>query len=122
MPKNDRTGPLGAGPRTGRGLGRCGRAAHGSRGVDDSFRDEGAGRCGRRWRGGGGRGFGDGGRGRGRGFGMGGRSNRDPDPSDGTTHRMQAFLRRLIRELTAQLDGLSRPLSADSSGGARDRE
>lgn len=122
MPKNDRTGPLGAGPRTGRGMGRCGRAAYGSRSVDDSSRGEGAGRCGRRWRGGGGRGFGDGGWGRGRGLGMGARPSRDPDQSDGTTHRMQAFLRRLIRELKAQLDELSRPPSAESSDGARDRK
>jgi hypothetical protein len=119
MPRNDRTGPLGAGPRTGRGLGRCGRSSAGGRSVDSSYWDEGAGRGGRRWRG---RGVGNGGRGRGWGFGLGGRPSRDPDQAEGTTHRMQAFLRRLIRELTAQLDGLSRPPSTDSSEGARDRE
>jgi hypothetical protein len=35
---------------------------------------------------------------------------------------MQAFLKRLIRELTAQLDAVSRPLSADSTDRLEDRK
>jgi hypothetical protein len=84
--------------------------------MEDSYQDKGAGRYGRRW--GGGRGCGNGGRG----FGMGWRTIQDSAQSDGSPRRMQAFLRRLIQELTAQLDGLNRSLSADSSDGVRDRE
>ena len=43
MPGLDQTGPLGAGPRTGRGLGRCGNVAE-SRGVGRGGRPFGGGR------------------------------------------------------------------------------
>ena len=122
MPRNDGTGPLGGGPRTGWGRGRCGRSADEAGAVEGFRRGEGAGRHGRRWGGGGGRGCGNDGKGRGRGFGMGWRASRDSAQTDGTLRGMQAFLRRLIRELTAQLDGVNRSLSAESSDGARDRE
>ena len=120
MPRNDRTGPAGAGPRTGRGRGRCGRSADGAGSAEGFRRGEGAGRLGRRWGGGGGRG--NGGRGRGRGSGMDWRASRDSAQTDATPRGMQTFLRRLIRELTAQLDGLNRSLTADSSDSARDRK
>ena len=122
MPRNDRTGPAGAGPRTGRGRGRCGRSADGAGSAEGFRRGEGAGRFGRRWGGGGGRGFGNRGWGRGGGRGMGWRASGDPAQTDATPRGVQALLRRLIRELTAQLNALSRPLPADSSDRVEDRE
>ena len=57
MPGLDRTGPLGAGPRTGWGLGRCGAyAADGLRALGGILR--GVGRGGAPWGGGRGRCFG----------------------------------------------------------------
>ncbi len=57
MPRLDRTGPLGAGPRTGLGLGRCGAyAAEGLRPLQGDRR--GIGRGGAPWGGGRGRCFG----------------------------------------------------------------
>ena len=120
MPGYDRTGPVGNGPRTGRGLGRCRRAVEKTRSVEDPYQDEGAGGNGRPW--GGGRGFGNGGRGRRRGFGMGWRASQDPAGSDVTPRRGQAFLRRRIRELTEQLDGVNQLISDDSPGGVQDQE
>jgi hypothetical protein len=65
MPRYDRTGPAGAGPRTGWGLGRC--AAYAAGGLSTSegvFRGRGQG--GFAWAGGGGRCFGGQGMGLGR--------------------------------------------------------
>lgn len=72
MPGEDRTGPMGKGPRTGRGLGRCGtpdKEQKDTEGTPENQENEGG------W--GRGRGEGQGrGRGRGRGFGRGGGRNR----------------------------------------------
>jgi len=116
MPGYDRTGPVGAGPRTGRGRGRCQRAAERTRSGDDPYQGEDPGGGARR------RGFGNGGRARRRGFGIGWRASQDPAESDVTPRRRQAFLRRRIRELTAQLDGVSQRLSDDAPGGVQNRE
>jgi len=116
MPGYDKTGPVGAGPRTGRGQGRCQRAAERARSGNDPRKGEGPGGGGR------GRGFGNGGWGHRRGFGMGWRASQDPAASDVTPRRRQAFLRRRIRELTAQLDQVNRLLADDSPGGVQDRE
>jgi len=118
MPGYDRTGPVGNGPRTGRGRGRCRQAAERTRSVEDPYQGEDGGGNGRPW----GRGFGNGGRGRRRGFGMGWRANQDPAGSDVTPRRGQAFLRRRIQELTEQLDGVNQLLSDDSPGGVQDQE
>jgi len=122
MPGYDRTGPVGNGPRTGRGLGRCRRAAERTRSVEDPYQGEDAGWFDQPWGGGRGRGFGNGGRGRRRGFGMGWGASQDPAGSDVTPRRRQAFLRRRIRDLTAQLDGVNQLLSDDSPGGVQDQE
>jgi Family of unknown function (DUF5320) len=67
MPRYDRTGPMGAGPATGRGLGRCGAyAAGGLRSLGGVFR--GVGQGGFPWGGGRGRCFGGQGMGLGRRF------------------------------------------------------
>ena len=42
MPGYDRSGPMGERPRTGWGLGRCGRAAGGARAVEEPLQDDGA--------------------------------------------------------------------------------
>ena len=122
MPRNDGTGPVGTGPRTGRGLGRCGRPADGNRPVEDPRQGEGAGGYGRRRGGGPGRGFGNGGRRRRRGFGMGSEASQDPAGVEVAPTRGQAFLRRRISELMAQLHGVSRLPSDDSPGGVQDQE
>ena len=116
MPGYDRTGPVGAGPRTGRGVGRCRRASEETRSVEDRYQGGDAGWDGRPWAGGRGRGFGGGGRGRRRGFGMGWRASQDLLSSDLTPRRRQAFLQRRIRELTAQLDRVNQLFSDDSPG------
>ena len=71
MPGEDRTGPMGKGPGTGRGLGRCGtpdKQSKDAEGAAENLEKEGG------W--GRGRGEGQGrGRGRGRGFGRGGGRN-----------------------------------------------
>lgn len=121
MPRNDRTGPAGAGPRTGRGLGRCGRSADRTTEVEHPYQDYRVGWFGRRWGGGRGRGLGSGGQVRRR-FGMGWRTIEDPAGEDVTPRRQQAFLRRRIRELTAQLDRLNQLFSSDSRDGTQDQE
>jgi hypothetical protein len=122
MPGYDRTGLVGNGPRTGRGLGRCRRAAERTRFVEDTPQDESPGGN-RRARGGAGaRGFGNGGHRRHRGFGMGWRASQDDAGADVTPRRRQAFLRRRIRDLTEQLDGVNQMLSDDPPGGVQDQE
>jgi hypothetical protein len=112
MPGYDRTGPVGAGPRTGRGLGRCGRPDDRITRIEDTYPDYRAGWFPRRW--GGGPGRGRGGRGRGRGFGMGWWGVDDPVADDLAPRQREAFLRRRIQDLTAQLDRLAKPFSGDS--------
>lgn len=113
MPGYDRTGPVGAGPLTGRGLGRCGGFAGRARGLEEPYDDYRVGWFPRR--GGRGRGGGRGGRGNRWGFGMGRWAIGDPDADDLTAGPGQAFLRRRIKELTEQLDRLNRQLSGQSS-------
>ena len=127
MPGYDRTGPVGAGARTGWGRGPCGRPADGTRPVEEPYQDEGARWYGRRPGGGRGfggagwgRGFGGGGWGRRRGFEMGRRTIDDPSGGDVTPRRRQAFLRQRIEELTAELDRMNQLLSEDSREGAQD--
>ena len=122
MPGYDRTGPVGTGARTGRGLGRCGRPADRTTEVEEPYQDDRVGGYGRRSGGGGGRGFGSGGQGRRRGFGMGRRAIDDPAGGDVTPRRRQAFLRRRIEELTAQLDRVNRLFSGGSRDGTQDQD
>lgn len=122
MPRYDRSGPVGAGPRTGRGLGRCGRPDDRTAGPEDSYPDYRAGWFGRSRGGGRGRGFGGGGWGRRRGFGMGGRDIDDPVADDPPPRERRAFLRRKIQELTEQLDRVNELFSGDSRDDAKDQE
>ena len=123
MPGYDSTGPVGAGPRTGRDLGRCRRGTEGTRPVEGpSQKADGAGVNCRSSANGRGRGVGNGGRGRRRGFQMGWRTRQDTDSSDVTPRRRQAFLRRRIRDLTEQLDAVNRLLSDDSRRDVQERE
>lgn len=122
MPGYDRTGPVGAGPRTGWGLGSCRQSADGTRAGEDPYRGEDAGWLGRPGAGGRGRGFGNGGRGRRRGFGTSPRAIDDLGASEVRPRRRRAFLTRRIRALTAQLDRLNQLLSDDRSGGVQDQE
>jgi hypothetical protein len=115
MPGYDRTGPVGAGPRMGRSLGRCGRPDGRTTGIEDTYLDSRVGWFTRPWGGGRGRGFGRRGRGRGRGSGMGWRDVDDPVADDLPPRQRQAFLRRRIQDLTAQLDRLKRLHSDDSA-------
>lgn len=121
MPRYDRTGPVGAGARTGRGLGRCGRPTDRTREVEDPNPDDGGRWFGRPWGGGRGRGFGGGGQGRRQGFRMGWRAIEDAAGNDATPRRQQAFLRRRIKELTAKLDRLNQLFSDDSRDGTQDQ-
>ena len=122
MPRYDRTGPVGDGSRTGRGQGRCGRPADKRTEVEDPYPDYGVGWFGRPWGGGRGPGRGGGGRRRRRGFGIGQRAIDDPAASDVTPRRTQTFLRRRIKEMTAQLDRINQLLSEDSPDVTQDQE
>ena len=124
MPGYDRTGPLGSGPRTGRGRGRCGSPADETTGIAGQYAGERMGRFGRRFGGGRGRGFGSGGWGRGGrfGFGMGSRAFDDGAGDDLTPRQRQSFLSRRIGELKAELDRMRELLSEDSQDETRDQE
>ncbi len=122
MPGYDRTGPQGYGPRTGRGLGRCGPLAARETGIGARDAGERVGRFGRRFGGGRGRGFGSGGWGRRWGLGIGGRAFDDGAGDELTPRQQQAFLRRRIGELKAELDRMSELLSEDSQDETRDPE
>jgi hypothetical protein len=122
MPGYDRTGPGGAGPRSGRGLGRCGRPDDGTASVEDTYQNDRAGWSAGRRGGGRGRGFGDGGRGRRQGFGTGRRAIDDLGGSEVRPRRRRAFLSRRIRELTEQLGKLNQLLSDDPPGSVPDQE
>lgn len=89
MPRGDRTGPLGAGPMTGRAAGYCAGYANFGRGR------------------GGGMGFGQGGGGRGRGFGRGfGRGWGAPvaDAVAPMGDQELAVLKQQARQLKADMD------------------
>lgn len=120
MPGYDRTGPQGYGPRTGRGLGRCGPLAARETGIGGPFPENRVGWYGRGW----GRGFGRGGWGRRGGFGrgIGWRAFDDGAGDELTPRQQQAFLRRRIGELKAELDRMSVLLSEDSRDETRDQE
>ena len=122
MPGYDRTGPVGAGPRTGRGLGDCGGSAGRTTGPEEPYEDRRDGWFRRPWGGGRGRGRGRGGRGRRWGFGAGRGAIDDPRADDLSAGRGQAFLKQRIRELTAQLDRLNRLFTGDSESDTRDQE
>ena len=101
MPGYDRTGPLGGGPRTGGGRGRCGQPTDESASVEDPYQYYGLGWGYSPWGGGGGRRFRGGGRGRGRGFGRGKRAMEDPTGLGATALQQETFLMRQMEALTA---------------------
>ena len=122
MPGSDRTGPLGGGPRTGGGRGRCGRPAYESASMEDPYQYWGIGWGYSPWGDGGGRRFRGGGRGRGRGFGRGRRAVQDPTGLGDTAPQQEDFLTRQMEALTAALDRVKELLSRHSPTEGRDRE
>jgi hypothetical protein len=112
MPGYDRTGPVGAGTRTGRNRGRCGRPAAKATAVADPYHD-----CGLGWgywpRGGG--------RGR-RSGGRGGSRGQDSAGPDTTLSERRAFLGRRMKALTEELDRVKTLLLEYSRGDAQDEE
>lgn len=113
MPNYDGTGPLGTGPRMGRGLGRCGRPADSTTAVEGPDPDYRAGR---------GRGAGMGGRVRHRGFGKASEAKENPADSDVTPGQRQALFGRRIKELTTLLKKVNQLLSEDSRAGGQEQE
>ena len=122
MPGYDRTGPVGSGSRTGRGLGRCGRPDDRTTGIEDGYLDGRVGWFARPRGGARGRGFGRRRRGRGRGFGAGWSDVDDPVADDLRPRQRHAFLRRRIQELTEQLDRLTKLFSGESGKENQDEE
>ena len=99
MPGYDGMGPMGVGPRTGGGRGRCRRPAHEAASMEDPYQYYGIGWGYSPWtEGGGGRRFRGRGSGRGRGFARGAGEFFGPD--DAGSQR-ETFLMRRMDELTA---------------------
>ena len=121
MPGYDRIGPLGTGPRSGRGRGRCGRSADESASMEDPYHYYGLGWGYWPWGGGGGRRFRGGGRGQGRGLGRGRRAMEDPMGLGATGRQQETFLIRQMQALTAALDRVKDLLSKDSPAEGQDR-
>ncbi|MDB4433232.1 DUF5320 domain-containing protein [bacterium] len=123
MPGFNRTGPAGAGPRTGRARGLCNQPGDRAKAIEDRNLDyEGMWDF---WPFSGGRGRFRGGRGgRGRGFGRGRMAMEDPAGGDaiGSQEETVLSLRRQIEELAAELDRVKARLSEYSSaeGGSRE--
>jgi hypothetical protein len=108
MPEYDGTGPLRAGARRGRRLGRCGRLADEAKPVADPYHD-----CGLGWshwpRSGG----------RGRRAPRGGRATAESARPDAALRQQREFLGRRIKALTEELDRVKALLSEYSRGNAQ---
>lgn len=127
MPGFDRTGPAGAGPRTGRARGLCNRPGERATAIEDpdlaaSILDRGIARGYWPWAGGPGRRFRGGGRGRGRGFGRGWRAIEDAADPDATPRQHAAFLKWRMETLTEELNRVKERLSEYSSAEGEVRE
>jgi hypothetical protein len=122
MPGYDRTGPMGAGARTGRERGRGARPAEKLASVEDPYQYYGVGWGYWPWADDGGHGFRGGRRGRGRGFGRSGRAIEDPATPDGTSHLQETLLIRRMEALTAQLDDLKKLLTKQGPADGQTRE
>ena len=122
MPGYDRTGPLGGGPRTGRGRGFCRPPAGEPASMEDPYQSYGTGRGYWPWPGGGGgRRFRGRGWGRGWGFGRGWRGAWDVIGPDAEGRQQESFLMRRMDELTAALDKVKELLSKHSPAEGDDR-
>jgi hypothetical protein len=122
MPGYDRTGPLGDGPRTGRGRGRCGRPVDESTSVEDPYQYWGLGWGYSPWGDGGGRRVRNRNRGRRRGFGRGRRAGEDPAALDATGRQQETFLGRKMDALTAALEKVAGLLSKHAPAEGQDRK
>ena len=132
MPNYDENGPLGTGPRMGRGLGRCGRRHDKTRSAEDPHWNEVSGRYGRPAGGGLGRPFGPAKAPTGSSAGPGTTAHQQERSRSGpveillTTevdrlrHTASAYLRGNADELTAELDTLKRLLSEYFPGDAEE--
>jgi hypothetical protein len=122
MPGHDGTGPLGGGPQTGRGRGRCGRPADESASMEDPYQYYGLGWGYSPWpEGGAGRRSRGRGSGRGGGFGRGRRGPGGPAGPGGGVHQQESFLMRRMDELIAALDRVKELLSKHSPAQGQDR-
>ena len=111
MPGYDRTGPMGAGVRRGRGRGRCARLADEATSAEDPYQYYGVGWGYWPWGNGGDHQLRGDGQGRGRGFGRTTRAIQNcADPVD-TWYQQEPFLRLQMEALTAQLDTVRKLLS-----------
>ena len=112
MSEFDRSGPLGAGPRTGRNRGGCNRAVARATAVADPYHD-----CGLGW------GHWPENGGRGRRFGRGRRAATDSvRPDVALDQRRAAFLERRIEALTEELERAKALLSGYPRDDAQDGE
>ena len=114
MPRSNGTGPEGNGPRTGGGLGRCGRPADQATAVADPYHDCGLGWG--YWPGAGGRSRRSRGKGRDRGSAGARREAEDSSSTDTTRGHRRTFLRRRIEALKEELDRVETLLSEYSRG------
>ena len=114
MPGYDRTGPLGNGPRAGRGRGRCGQPADESASMEDPYQYYGLGWGYSPWVDSRGPRFRGGGQGRRRGFRMGRRAMESPTGLAATERPQETFPMRQIEALTAALDRVKELLSKHS--------
>lgn len=118
MPGYDRTGPMGGGPLTGGGRGRCRRPADEPASMEDPYQYYGIGWGYSPWPENGGRGRGAG---RGRGFGRGRRGAWGLGGPDGGGRQQESFLMRRMDELMAALDRVKELLSKHSPAEGQDR-
>ena len=123
MPGYDGTGPLGVGPQTRGGRGRCRRPADESTSMEDPYQYYGVGWGYSPWpEDDGGRRFRGRGSGRGRGSRRAGRGAGGPVGPDGRGRQQETFLMRRMDELTAALDRVKELLSKHSPAEGQERE
>jgi len=121
MPGYDRTGPLGNGPRAGRGRGRCGQPADESASMEDPYQYYGLGWGYSPWADSRGRRSRGGGSGRRRSFGRGRRAMQEPTGLGATGREQETFLMRQMEALTAALDRVKELLPKHSPAEGPDR-
>jgi hypothetical protein len=122
MPGYDRTGPKGAGARTGRGRGRCARPADEAASVEDPYQYYGVGWGYWPWGNGGGHQFRGGRQVPGRGGRRAAKAIQNSDDHDDTWRQQEPFLRLQMEALTAQLESVKELLSKYSPADGQNRE